>query len=102
MPPSRPRFIEHTGTSCDAVDIPGRQVLGPYKDREMLMRSYTEYLWFNTDRPIEFINMTATIEEIVRKSGVREAMCLVNAHAHHGFGLHQTTTKAWLTRDLRK
>ena len=43
------------------------------------MRSYTEYLWFNTDQPIEFINMTGTIEEIVRKSGVREGLCLVNA-----------------------
>ena len=43
------------------------------------MKSYTEYLWFNTRKRIEFINITPQVEEAVRKSGVREGICLVNA-----------------------
>ncbi len=43
------------------------------------MKSYTEYLWFNTKNRHEFINMTAQVEEVVKKSGVKEGLCLVNA-----------------------
>ncbi|MCM8772366.1 MAG: secondary thiamine-phosphate synthase enzyme YjbQ [Candidatus Omnitrophica bacterium] len=43
------------------------------------MKSYTEYLWFCTEKRIEFINITEKVEEAVRKSGVKEGICLVNA-----------------------
>jgi len=43
------------------------------------MKSYVEYLWFNTKNKQEFINITAQVEEAVRKSGVKEGFCLVNA-----------------------
>jgi secondary thiamine-phosphate synthase enzyme len=43
------------------------------------MRSFTEYLWFNTKTRREFINITTKIEEAVAKSGVKEGLCLVNA-----------------------
>lgn len=43
------------------------------------MKSYTEYLVFNTKNKIEFINITKKVEEIVRKSGIKEGLCLVNA-----------------------
>lgn len=43
------------------------------------MKSYTEYLWFNTKNKIDFINITRQVEEIVRKSGIKEGLCLVNA-----------------------
>ena len=43
------------------------------------MKSYTQYLYFNTENKQEFINITPQIEEAVRKSGVKEGMCLVNA-----------------------
>jgi len=43
------------------------------------MRVLTEYLWFNTRKRREFINITPQIEELVRKSGVKEGICLVNA-----------------------
>jgi len=42
------------------------------------MKSYTQYLYFNTENKQEFINITPQIEEAVRKSGVKEGMCLVN------------------------
>lgn len=43
------------------------------------MKSYTEYLVFNTKNKIEFVNITEKVEEIVRKSGIKEGLCLVNA-----------------------
>lgn len=43
------------------------------------MKSYTQYLWFNTKNRQEFINITSSIEDAVKKSGVIEGLCLVNA-----------------------
>ncbi len=43
------------------------------------MRSYTEYLWFNTKSRQALINITPQVEEAVKKSGVKEGLCLVNA-----------------------
>ena len=43
------------------------------------MKTYTEYLWFNTKKRWEFINITPQVEEAIRKSGVKEGLCLVNA-----------------------
>lgn len=43
------------------------------------MKSLTEHLWFNTKNKIEFINITDEVEKLVRKSGVKEGLCLVNA-----------------------
>jgi len=43
------------------------------------MKSYTGYLWFNTKNRQELINITARVEEAVKKSQVTEGICLVNA-----------------------
>ena len=43
------------------------------------MRSLTEYLVFRTRRRVEFVNITGDVRRLVRKSGVREGLCLVNA-----------------------
>jgi secondary thiamine-phosphate synthase enzyme len=43
------------------------------------VKSLTEHLWFDTKERVEFINITPTVEELVRKSGVKEGMVLVNA-----------------------
>ena len=43
------------------------------------MKLLTEYLWFNTKTRRAYINITPKIEELVRKSGVKEGLCLVNA-----------------------
>jgi secondary thiamine-phosphate synthase enzyme len=44
-----------------------------------MMKSYTQYLSFNTKTRQAFINITALIDEAVKKSGVHEGLCLVNA-----------------------
>ncbi len=43
------------------------------------MKSRREYLWFNTDRRMEFVNITESVRDIVESSGVEEGLCLVNA-----------------------
>ncbi len=43
------------------------------------MKSYREELWFETRTRRAFINITPQVEEAVRKSGVQEGLCLVNA-----------------------
>jgi len=43
------------------------------------MKSYTQYLWFNTKNRQEFINITPEVFEAVKKSSIREGLCLVNA-----------------------
>ena len=43
------------------------------------MKSYTQYLWFNTKNRQEFINITPEVEAILKKSSIKEGLCLVNA-----------------------
>ena len=43
------------------------------------MKSHTEYLTFNTRKRRELIRITDTVREAVRKSGVKEGLCLVSA-----------------------
>jgi secondary thiamine-phosphate synthase enzyme len=43
------------------------------------MRSHTAYLWLNTRRRYEIVNLTAKVEAEVGKSGIQEGLCLVNA-----------------------
>jgi len=43
------------------------------------MKFATEYLWFNTSKKREYLNITDTVEQIVQKSGVQEGMALVSA-----------------------
>jgi len=43
------------------------------------MKSHTEYLWLELPGRRGFVNLTDQVAEQVRKSGVREGLCLVNA-----------------------
>lgn len=43
------------------------------------MKSHTQYLWFNTKERREIINITPQVEEALKKSGIEEGLCLVNA-----------------------
>ena len=43
------------------------------------MKSIVKELWFNTKRPREFINITGEVESLLRESGIKEGLCLVNA-----------------------
>jgi secondary thiamine-phosphate synthase enzyme len=43
------------------------------------MKHLRQELWFNTPHRRDYINITDQIEELVRKSGVQNGLCLVNA-----------------------
>lgn len=44
-----------------------------------MMKAHTEHLWFNTKNKREFINITPDVEKCIKKSGIAEGFCLVNA-----------------------
>jgi secondary thiamine-phosphate synthase enzyme len=39
----------------------------------------TEHLTFNTKTKVAFVNLTPQIRQLVKKSGIKEGLCLVNA-----------------------
>ena len=43
------------------------------------MKSYKKELWFNTPERVAFINVSNQVEEVLRESGIKEGLCLVNA-----------------------
>ncbi len=43
------------------------------------MKSHREYLWFNTDKRMEIVNITEQVREVIKQSKIQEGLCLVNA-----------------------
>ena len=43
------------------------------------MESLTEYLTFKTKTRRAFVNITPDVEKLIKKSGIKEGLCLVNA-----------------------
>jgi secondary thiamine-phosphate synthase enzyme len=43
------------------------------------MKSIREYLTFNVKSRREYINITADVQDVLRRSGIQEGLCLVNA-----------------------
>jgi len=43
------------------------------------VKSTTDYLWFETAKRTEFVNITSRVGEVVARSGIQEGLCLVNA-----------------------
>ncbi len=43
------------------------------------MKSSRKELWFNTPGRRGFLNITSEVETVVRDSGIRDGLCLVNA-----------------------
>jgi secondary thiamine-phosphate synthase enzyme len=43
------------------------------------MKSLTDYLWFEVPNRRGFVNITDAVATLVKKSGVKEGLCLVNA-----------------------
>jgi secondary thiamine-phosphate synthase enzyme len=43
------------------------------------MKSHTEHLTLRVPNRVGFVNLTPRVEEILRRCGIREGLCLVNA-----------------------
>ncbi|MCX8009544.1 MAG: secondary thiamine-phosphate synthase enzyme YjbQ, partial [Ignavibacteria bacterium] len=63
------------------------------------MKTHTEYLWFNTKKRREYINITAEVESAVRKSGIKEGMVLVSA-MHITAGVYVNDAESGLIQDI--
>ena len=63
------------------------------------MKSATEYLWFDTDQPRAYINITPYVEEVVQSSGVQEGFVLVSA-MHITAGVYVNDAEAGIIRDI--
>jgi secondary thiamine-phosphate synthase enzyme len=63
------------------------------------MKATTEYLWFNTSKHREYLNITRQVEEIVAKSKVKEGMVLVSA-MHITAGVYVNDAEQGLIQDI--
>jgi secondary thiamine-phosphate synthase enzyme len=65
------------------------------------MKSHTEYLWFNTKRQREYINITPEVERAVTKSKISEGMALVSA-MHITAGVYVNDAEDGLIQDIEE
>jgi secondary thiamine-phosphate synthase enzyme len=65
------------------------------------MKSYTEYLVFNTKNKREIINITDKVNEALKKSGIKEGLCLVSA-MHVTAGVFVNDDEDGLIEDLEE
>lgn len=63
------------------------------------MKSFTDYLWFNTGRHREYINITGQLESILEKSAVVEGIMLVSA-MHITAGVYVNDAESGLIQDI--
>jgi secondary thiamine-phosphate synthase enzyme len=65
------------------------------------MKSYTEYLSFQTKKQREFVNITAKAGEILEKSRIKEGMMLVSA-MHITAGVYVNDAEDGLIQDIEE
>lgn len=63
------------------------------------MKTFTEYLWFTTDKHRDYLNITETLSAIVKKSAIREGMALVSA-MHITAGIYVNDAESGLIQDI--
>ena len=65
------------------------------------MKTATEYLWFNTARQREFVNITESVADMVRRSGIAEGFVLVSA-IHITAGVYVNDAESGLIADIEE
>lgn len=63
------------------------------------MKSATEYLWFNTKKHREYINITSDVDKVVAGSGIQEGFVLVSA-MHITAGVYVNDAEDGLIQDI--
>ena len=63
------------------------------------MKSHTEYLWFNTKKKREFINITGDLERALEKAQVKEGLVLASA-MHITAGVYINDAEDGLIADI--
>ena len=65
------------------------------------MKSFTHYLWFNTQKHREYINITRDVNDVLRKSGIKEGMILVSA-MHITAAIYVNDAESGLIEDIEE
>ena len=65
------------------------------------MKATTEYLWFNTEKKREYIDITDEVEKVLHKSEINEGMALVSA-MHITAGVWVNDHESGLLQDIDK
>jgi len=65
------------------------------------MKTATEYIWINTKKLREFINLTDRVEEFVTKSDIKEGFVLVSA-MHITAGVYVNDAESGLIADIEE
>ena len=63
------------------------------------MKTFTEYIYIETKKKREYINITDKVEEIVKKSGIEDGMALVSA-MHITAGVYVNDAESGLIQDI--
>jgi len=63
------------------------------------LKTHTEYLWFNSKKHREYINITTEVERILAKSGIKEGMILVSA-MHITAAVYVNDAESGLIQDI--
>ena len=65
------------------------------------MKFHTKYLWFNTTKHRDYINITDEVQDAVDESGIKEGMVLVSA-MHITAGVYVNDAENGLISDIDK
>src|SRR3990172_1854023 len=65
------------------------------------MKTFTEYLFFETKKKREYINITDEVEKVVKKSGVEDGMALVSA-MNITAGIYVNDAESGLIQDIEE
>ncbi|MGH9325696.1 MAG: secondary thiamine-phosphate synthase enzyme YjbQ [Terriglobia bacterium] len=65
------------------------------------MKSYTTYLWFNTKKKREFINITDELEKALEKANIQEGLVLASA-MHITAGVYVNDAEDGLIADIEE
>lgn len=63
------------------------------------MKSHTEYLWFNTKKQRDYLNITEDVERAIDKSKIQEGLVLVSA-MHITAGVYVNDAESGLIQDI--
>ena len=63
------------------------------------MKFYTDYLWFNTKKHRDYINISSQVEDAVQKSEIKEGMVLVSA-MHITAAVYVNDAESGLLQDI--
>ena len=63
------------------------------------MKAHTDYVWFNTKKHREFVNVTDRVADAVQKSGVQEGFVLVSA-MHITAAVYVNDAESGLIQDI--